>query len=69
MAENKPDSRKPETQTVSQAPKTESKGRAAESGDPAVHQLLARRQTAEMNDNDAEIAEVDRQLADLGYTR
>lgn len=54
---------------------------AGESSDPAVHQLLAERQALQMNrdtidppvDKDAlkavdeKIAEVDKQLADLGY--
>ena len=38
-----------------------------ESGDPAVHQLLAHRQSAELNNDEAAMAAVDQQLADLGY--
>jgi hypothetical protein len=41
--------------------------RAAESSDPAVHQLLAQRQTAESNEDRDAVDEVDRKLADLGY--
>jgi len=37
------------------------------STDPAVHQLLAHRQSAELNGDDAAMAAVDAQLADLGY--
>jgi len=56
---------------------------AGESSDPAVHQLLAERQALQMNrdtiappvDKDAlkvvdeQIAEVDKQLSDLGYAQ
>lgn len=43
-------------------------GRAAESGDPAVHQLLARRQVATLNDDIGQLAEVDAELVKLGFT-
>ena len=39
---------------------------ASESGDPAVHQLLAERQTAVAND--ADVTEIDQKLADLGFS-
>jgi hypothetical protein len=39
----------------------------AASTDPAVHQLLAHRQSAQLNDDAGALAEVDRQLAELGY--
>lgn len=42
--------------------------RAAESGDPAVHQLLAQRQTAEQNGDDEVVKDVDRKLSDLGFS-
>jgi hypothetical protein len=38
-----------------------------ESSDPAVHQLLAERQTAIANDDKDAIREMDRRLAELGY--
>lgn len=41
---------------------------AAASGDPAVHQLLAERQTAVSNGDDEKAAEIDKALADLGYS-
>jgi hypothetical protein len=40
---------------------------AAASGDPAVHQLLAERQTAQSNGDDNAVLDVDRRLADLGF--
>lgn len=40
---------------------------AGASHDPSVHQLLAERQTAVLNDDAERIALVDAQLADLGY--
>lgn len=40
---------------------------AAESSDPAVHKLLADRQTAEMNGDVDGVKAVDDQLAELGY--
>lgn len=40
---------------------------ASESSDPAVHQLLAQRQTAHMNEDTDELRRVNRELADLGY--
>jgi hypothetical protein len=42
--------------------------RAAESGDPAVHALLAQRQTAVSNDKPDEVDGVDERLAELGFT-
>jgi hypothetical protein len=40
---------------------------AAASGDPAVHQLLAERQTAQMNEDADAVRDVDKRLADLGF--
>lgn len=46
---------------------SEYKPSPAHSSDPAVHQLLAHRQSAELNNDEAAMAAVDAQLADLGY--
>lgn len=60
MADAKP-GQKPESTTKPKlAP-------ASESSDPAVHQLLAQRQTAHMNEDTDELRRVNRELADLGY--
>ena len=40
---------------------------ASESGDPAVHQLLAARQTAEMNGSDEGVKAATDALAKLGF--
>lgn len=42
--------------------------RASESGDAAVHNLLAERTIHESNNDQDKVADVDRRLADLGYT-
>lgn len=52
---------------VSTAPQSEV-GRASESGDPAVQQLLAQRQTAELNGDREQLADIDKQLVGLGFT-
>lgn len=52
---------------VSTAPQSEV-GRASESGDPAVQQLLAQRQTAELNGDRDALDDVDKQLVKLGFT-
>lgn len=41
--------------------------RASESGDPAVHQLMAELQTAQMNDDGERAAALAAQLAELGF--
>ena len=41
--------------------------RASESGDPAVHRLLAELQTARQNGDEAGVEAVTERLADLGY--
>ena len=41
--------------------------RAAHSGDPAVHQLMAEIQTAQLNGDADAAASLAAQLADLGY--
>ena len=56
---------------VEEKPKPAAKappGSAGESSDPAVHQLLADRQTAESNDDKKAIEDIDHKLADLGVT-
>jgi hypothetical protein len=66
-----PEVTKPGSKTVepkaSTAPQPEA-GRASESGDPAVQQLLAQRQTAELNDDHDLLADIDEQLVKLGFT-
>ncbi len=42
-------------------------GRASESGDPAVHQVLAELQTARSNGDTAAVETLTKRLADLGY--
>jgi hypothetical protein len=60
MAESKPEPRKaPEPKPAL--------ARASESGDPAVHQLMAELQTARLNGDDTAVAELSRRLAELGY--
>lgn len=41
--------------------------RASEATDPAVHQLMAELQTAQMNGDATAVASLTKQLADLGY--
>lgn len=53
--------------TVEPTPAAGKLAPASESGDPAVHQLLAEKQTALSNGNDDEVAAVTKRLADLGY--
>jgi hypothetical protein len=60
MAESKPEPKK------APAPKLVL-ARASESGDPAVHQLMGEIQTAQMNNDDAKVAVLSEQLAELGY--
>lgn len=50
-------------------PAQQARGNPAASGDPAVHQLLAERQTAQMNGDAAKMREVDDRLAELGFGR
>lgn len=63
----KSENRNTESKNVSTAPASQV-GSAAESGDPAVQQLLAQRQTAEMNGDRDALADVDKQLVNLGFT-
>lgn len=57
----------PRKKTATAPPEQLVLARAAHSGDPAVHQLLAELQTAQLNGDDARVAELNEQLADLGY--
>lgn len=41
--------------------------RASESTDPAVHQVMAELQSAQMNGDQDKVAELNEQLAGLGY--
>lgn len=50
------------------APATTELAKAGHSGDPAVHQLMANRWTAEQNGDTAGVAAADRALAALGFT-
>lgn len=49
----------------SQGPTGSNHAWAAESSDPAVHKLLADRQTAAMNEDDDQVREIDRELDKL----
>ncbi len=51
-------------ETKKAAPKL---ARAAESGDPAVHQILAELQVARRNGDAAAVRELTGELAELGY--
>jgi hypothetical protein len=62
VPESTPDPTPPPAPTP--APKL---ARASESGDPAVHQVMAELQTARMNDDADRAAALVVQLADLGY--
>ena len=55
------------TTTAAPAASTGAKAPAAESGDPAVHQLLAEIQTAQSNGDDNAEKDLRKQLAELGY--
>lgn len=55
------------TKAPAAAPAAAPLARASESGDPAVHQLLAELQTARMNDDTGRASVLVGQLAELGY--
>jgi hypothetical protein len=62
----------PPSRPASEAPReqpraTRNLAPASESADAAVHQLLAERQTASMNGDEAGMRAVDEALAKLGY--
>jgi hypothetical protein len=61
-----PEEKKPDPKPA--APAKAPLGSAGESSDPAVHQLLAERQTAESNGDDKASEAIDKQLAALGVT-
>lgn len=64
-----PTAEKPEPKKAEPAHKPAAKlARASESGDAAVHQLLAERDVAARNDDKAALKAVDEKLADLGYS-
>ncbi|HEY9418387.1 MAG TPA: hypothetical protein VIQ30_26795 [Pseudonocardia sp.] len=60
MADAKPTQKPESTPRTKLAP-------ASESSDPAVHQLLAQRQAAQMNEDNDELRRINKELADLGY--
>ena len=69
MATQKTDQPKSEDQPkVQSASPAAPKMPAGESSDPAVHKLLADRQTAQLNDDQDAVKEIDRQLAELNVT-
>jgi hypothetical protein len=69
------DAKTTEEPTETKAEKTDAKakpekrklGRASESGDAGVQNLLGQRSIHASNGNDARVAEIDATLADLGY--
>lgn len=64
MADAKP-TQKPEP--TNPTPSGKRLAPASESGDPAVHQLLAQKQAAQMNDDADELKRISKELAELGY--
>jgi hypothetical protein len=56
-----------EKKPVEKTPPAPKLGRAAESGDAAVHNLLAERHVHEANGDTAAVADVDSRLAEFGY--
>jgi hypothetical protein len=65
------DDKKPVEKPAEEKPKAAAKaplGVAAESGDPAVQDLLAQRAGAESNGDEKAVAAVDKALAELGVT-
>ncbi len=65
MAEKKTEPPKTEPPKTASPPKL---ARAAETGDPAVQYLLAEQATWGSAGNTDKVAEIERQLNDLGYT-
>jgi hypothetical protein len=64
MSDEKKSEPKAESKPAAKAPL----GSAGESSDPAVHQLLAERQSAESNGDKKAIEAIDDKLAELGVT-
>lgn len=58
----------PAAETKPSAPPAPVLGSAASSTDPAVHQLLADREIATLNDDENAITGIDGRLAELGVT-
>lgn len=56
-----------ETRKAAAAEAAPALARASESTDPAVHQVMAEIQSAQMNGDAARVAELTKQLADLGF--
>jgi hypothetical protein len=63
-AEKKPEPKK----TAEKKPEPPRLARASESGDAGVQNLLAQRSIHASNGDDEQVADVDRQLAELGFT-
>ena len=61
------DAKEAKTDTKTAKPAPGSRGRAAESSDPAVHKLLAEIQTAVMNDDKDAAEAVYAELSKLGF--
>jgi hypothetical protein len=65
-----PEGKKTEAASVAKpeaAPASGKLARASESGDPAVHALLAQLETARSNDDDDQVKAVTKKLAELGF--
>lgn len=62
-----PEGKKTEATAAAAAPTSGKLARASESGDPAVHALLAQLETARSNDDDDQVKAVTKELADLGF--
>lgn len=69
MAEAKKTATEPAAKQATATPSVavQAGGNPAASGNPAVHQLLAERQTAQMNNDTDKMADIDRELAKLGF--
>jgi hypothetical protein len=57
----------PEVKKTEAAPASGKLARASESGDPAVHALLAQLETARSNDDADQVKAVTKKLAELGF--
>jgi hypothetical protein len=62
------DAKKPASAATPTGSKIAKLAPAAESGDPAVHQLLAELETARSLGDDAGVQEIIKAIADLGYS-
>lgn len=68
MGEPKRAATKPAEEPAAKAPEPPKLAPAGASGDARVQWLLAERSTHTSNADTAKIAEIDRELADLGFT-